>query len=274
MLSPIKWVGGKRWHVGMISELCAKQDLLADLLVGRRRFVELFAGGASMSFGLIPKECLLNDSNDRLMNFWRWVQYNTKLPASEMNPVRYFDYRDRFNKRELDHSKQQATLFYALNQWCFNGIYRENQKGEFNVPPRQNIGVLADFDTAPWAAVMRRWTLTRGSYEIVELNPTDVVYADPPYDDGFTSYQALGFDWIDQQALARRLAYHAGPVVLMNKATERVQRMYAELGFTLTLLEAPQRMEFSKGRSEPVLEVMATRNLVDTRDTMGSLCFV
>ena len=90
------------------------------------------------------------------------------------------------------------------------------------------------------------------------MAPDDFVYADPPYDVEFTSYAKEGFTWDDQVRLAEWLAKHPGPVVLSNQATERVVRLYTELGFTLRFLDAPRRISCNGDRA-PAREVLATR---------------
>jgi len=86
------------------------------------------------------------------------------------------------------------------------------------------------------------------------------VYADPPYDVEFRQYSPDGFSWDDQVRLAQWLARHLGPVVLSNQATERIVRLYEQLGFRLTFLDAPRRISCTGDRS-PAREVIATRNL-------------
>jgi DNA adenine methylase len=88
----------------------------------------------------------------------------------------------------------------------------------------------------------------------------DFIYADPPYDVEFTSYSRHGFTWNDQERLGRYLATHPGPVVLSNQATERIMRLYTDLGFKLTTLKAP-RMINNTGDRTPAIEVLATRNV-------------
>jgi DNA adenine methylase len=68
------------------------------------------------------------------------------------------------------------------------------------------------------------------------------VYADPPYDDGFTNYSAGGFSWDDQVRLVKFLADYDGPVIISNKATSRIEELYLDHGYSLTHVDAPRRI--------------------------------
>ena len=92
------------------------------------------------------------------------------------------------------------------------------------------------------------------------LERGDFVYADPPYDVEFTHYAKERFTWADQQRAAVWLAAHPGPVVLVNQATERVEKLYRKLGYDVRFLNAPRRISRTGDRT-PAREIMATRNL-------------
>ena len=101
---------------------------------------------------------------------------------------------------------------------------------------------------------------TSGDFEAVELERSDFVYADPPYDVEFTQYSKDAFGWDEQVRLAEWLARHPGPVVLSNQATERIKRLYTELGFELRFMDAP-RMISCNGDRTRATEVVGVRNL-------------
>ena len=104
------------------------------------------------------------------------------------------------------------------------------------------------------------WTFTAGGFEGVRLSPSDFVYADPPYNVEFTQYAQGGFSWADQERTAAWLAQHAGPVVLVNQATPRIVTLYRSLGYKLTFLDAPRRINCTGDRT-PAPEVLGCRNL-------------
>jgi DNA adenine methylase len=86
------------------------------------------------------------------------------------------------------------------------------------------------------------------------------VYADPPYDVEFTAYSKGGFSWKDQERSASWLANHRGPVVLVNQATPRIERLYRKLGFQVRFLDAPRRISCTGDRT-PAREILGIRNL-------------
>jgi DNA adenine methylase len=97
-------------------------------------------------------------------------------------------------------------------------------------------------------------------FEQLELEPSDFVYADPPYDVEFTQYSKGGFGWDEQERAAKWLAKHKGPVVLSNQATPRIVKLYRDLKFDLKFLKAPRRISCTGDRT-PAREVLALRNL-------------
>jgi len=252
---PLKWAGGKRWQVPHLMPLWEPHR--------HRRMVEPFCGGLAVTLGLGPSQALLNDVNPHLISFYRWLKRGLKVDIDLRNDRELF-YRHRVRFNELLRTKRSTTreaacLFYFLNRTGFNGLCRFNSSGEFNVPfGRYNqIGYLRDF--SPYKRLFRRWRFASLDFEVIPLAPDDFIYADPPYDVEFTQYAEGGFSWADQVRTARWLANHPGPVVLVNQATERIEQLYASLGFSLMELEAPRRISCSGDRT-PAIEVFATRN--------------
>ncbi len=253
MNSPLRWAGAKRWHV---EEIRRRWNGIA-------RIVEPFCGGASISLGLEPERAWLNDTNPVLMNFWRCLREgNIGKSHPNLPPEQYYEHRGALNdliKHGHVNTFAAADYFYALNQRCFNGIWRVNAKGQFNVPPRKTIKELEPLYQESFRLRMQFWGLSCGDFEQVPLGHGDLIYADPPYDAGFTAYSSEGFTWDDQQRLAVWLSVHDGPVIAMNKATERILKLYQSLGFFCEVLDAGQKMQRSRGRTDTVLEMMATR---------------
>ena len=113
---------------------------------------------------------------------------------------------------------------------------------------------------AEYREAFRRWMFTCMDFEQLELEPSDFVYADPPYDVPFTQYSQGGFGWDEQQRAGEWLARHKGPVILSNQATPRIVKLYRSLKFALKFLNAPRRISCTGDRT-PAPEVLATRNL-------------
>lgn len=253
---PLKWAGGKRWLIPYLKNIWS--------LHTHRRLVEPFCGGLAVSLGLRPQRALLNDINPHLINFYRWLQNGlvVELPMANDRDM-YYRYRARFNEliQSGNHaSKEAAELFYYLNRTGFNGLCRFNRRGEFNVPFGRYATITYQRDFTPYRSVLSEWEFTCGDFEVLNLSPDDFVYADPPYDVEFRQYSRESFSWDDQVRLAHWLASHPGPVVASNQATERIIRLYRDLGFTIITLPGP-RMISRTGDRTPALEILAMRNL-------------
>jgi DNA adenine methylase len=253
---PLKWAGGKRWQVPHLKPLWEKQ--------GHRRLVEPFAGGLAVALGLQPTRALLNDVNPHLVNFYGWLKRGLKTSIKfENNEKAYYRARVRFNTLLTDGKKdsaEAAALFYYLNRTGYNGLCRFNASGGFNVPFGRYANINYKQDFSEYVEAFAGWAFTNTHFSKVPLKAGDFVYADPPYDVEFTQYSKGGFDWADQEATAKWLAKHPGPVVLSNQATDRIIGLYRTLGYDLTRLQAPRRISCTGDRT-PAPEVIATRNL-------------
>jgi len=251
---PLKWAGGKRWLVPYLRPIWEQHS--------HRRYVEPFCGGLAAALGLMPARALLNDVNPHLINFYRQVPRGLAVNIKMRNEEgTFYGHRSRFNqliKLGAFQTAEAAQLFYYLNRTCFNGLCRFNQSGEFNVPfgSYQRINYAGDF--GQYGPVFGHWSFTNSDLELLQIEPEDFIYADPPYDVEFTSYSAGGFSWEDQVRTAERLAAHSGPVVLSNQATTRIIKLYEQLGFGLSYLEAPRRISCTGDRST-ASEVLALK---------------
>jgi DNA adenine methylase len=254
--SPLKWAGGKRWLVDAIKPYWEKNS--------HRRLVEPFAGGLSMSLGLLPKQALLNDVNEHLVNFYEQIKKGlvVTLPMVCEEHV-YYAYRNRFNelkRKNQNNTSEAAQIFYYLNKTGFNGLCRFNRKGEHNVPfgKYKNVNYLNDFEV--YKKIFSKWDFKLGDFTKLKLKKTDFIYADPPYDVEFTEYSSGGFSWDDQIRTANWLAKHPGPVIVSNQATPRILNLYKKLGFKIMIIDAP-RMISCSGNRDKVKEVLAFKNL-------------
>lgn len=213
MVEPIlKWAGGKRQ---LLTELTA---YFPDTY---SQYHEPFFGGGAVFFHLEPKYGSINDINQRLTNFYKVVRdFPEELieqnRSHEHNEEYYYEARNKFNKlRLIDEASieeriREASLLLYLNRTCFNGLYRENQNGEFNVPiggyvnPNwvQSDRILAAHEK------LQDTTIYNKDFEYVfdEASTGDLVYFDPPYEPvsttaSFNQYHAEGFGKDDQKRL-------------------------------------------------------------------------
>lgn len=231
MVEPIlKWAGGKRQLLSEITGIFPERY---------NHYHEPFVGGGAVFFHLQPANGSINDLNSRLVNFYRIVRDHPKELIDENkrheNTEDYFyDARDEFNRlhkngeKDKEEKIKEASLLLYLNRTCFNGLYRENSDGEFNVP----IGNYTNPD------FIQRERIKAASEALQETNicnedfnyvsevaeEGDLVYFDPPYEPvsktaNFNDYHADGFGKEDQKRLrdiAVELAKDGIYVVLSN----------------------------------------------------------
>jgi DNA adenine methylase len=254
---PLKWAGGKRWQVSHVDQLWKPH--------AHRRWMEPCCGALGMTLGIRPERALLNDRNAHLMNFLCHLQRGLVIGDLVMAYDRtlYDGHRDRFNALVAgggSETREAASLFYYLNRTCFNGLSRFNRRGGFNVPFGRYTSVTYTRDFSAYVPVLAPWTLTRGDFAQVVLEPDDFLYVDPPYDGTFDKYSADPFTSADQRRLVRWLGQHPGPVVACNAATPEMIACYRDAGFDVRILDAPRRIS-NNGDRTPARELFATRNL-------------
>jgi DNA adenine methylase len=251
---PLKWAGGKRW---LLPDLQLIWSRFRD-----RRLVEPFCGGLAVALGLRPERALLSDANPHLINFYRWLQKGLRVAVPMRNDKElYYQHRAEFNRlirSGLNATQEAAELFYYLNRTGYNGLCRFNRKGEFNVPFGRYTKINYVQDFTPYKKPLRNWRFTAGDFADLAVQPDDFIYADPPYDVQFRQYAKDGFEWLDQDRLAKWLVRHRGPVVASNQATSRVLKLYRDLGFHVRLLRGP-RMISCTGSRAPAEEMLAVR---------------
>jgi len=191
---PLKWAGGKRWQLG---------ELLPYWRVySSRRLVEPFCGGLAVATGLSPRKALLNDINPHVINLYQWLKKGLEIEfAMENDKQHYYRCRDRFNQllaAGKGSTAEAAGLFYYLNRTGYNGLCRFNNKGGFNVPFGSYKTINYRMEFPEYREAFRGWMFTCMDFEQLELEPSDFVYADPPYDVPFTQYSKGGFGWDEQ----------------------------------------------------------------------------
>lgn len=251
---PLKWAGGKRWLVQNLQYYWRQHK--------HKRLVEPFCGGLSVALGLNPERALLNDLNPALINFYQHLKHGLEIDIEMVNDEKvYYKSRETFNRLNGDPASRlmAAQLFYYLNRTGYNGLCRFNKKGGYNVPfgRYKTINYLDDF--THYQPVLSQWEFSNRDFEELDIGKNDFIYADPPYDTPFHQYSQQGFNWEDQVRLAEWLSQQKGPVVLSNQATERVKKLYKQLGFRLRYLDAPRLISCKGNQRQAVKEVLALR---------------
>lgn len=176
----LRWAGSKRKLLPVISSLIPQTF---------ERYVEPFVGSACLFFFLNPSKAVLGDINAELINVYQQLTLNPQLLIGcfegfqDRTPETF--YRVRAEQPHSLNPLERAVRFIYLNRLCFNGLYRTNKKGEFNVP--YGGGRSGDFPTAQElsaaAAVLRKADLMSAPFEevLAQVRTGDFVYLDPPY---------------------------------------------------------------------------------------------
>lgn len=256
MKPPLKWAGGKRWLVPILKEIWEPYNSC--------RLVEPFTGGMAVALGLMPNTALLNDANIHLVNFYTQIQQGLTITNRFRNdPDYYYSMRKRFNDnyhKGAYKTPEAAAIFYYLIKTGFNGLCRFNNKGEFNVPFGRHASITYLKKFPDYSEILSKWTISNCDFESLDIDTSDFIYADPPYDVEFTKYHAKDFVWGDQVRLAEWLHSMDNPILISNQATDRIIKLYSSLGFQLMTLPAP-RMISCDGNRTKALEVIAARNI-------------
>lgn len=250
----LKWPGGKRW---LIED---HRHLLPKRITGR--YIEPFLGSGAVFFHLRPRNAILSDINSELIEAYSTVKRAHKKVVAilrvhhaqhAIDPDRYYDIR-----AEIPETAQaRAARMLYLNRTCFNGIYRVNQKGEFNVPRGSKTKVLMPDDMwSEWSKALQNAQLRNSDFESVidEARNGDFLFVDPPYTvhhnmNGFIKYNEVMFSWDDQVRLAKAMdrARRRGARILMTNANhESVRDLYGK-GFKKTTVS---RFSSVSGKSE------------------------
>lgn len=299
MVTPIlKWAGGKRQLL---------DELYSRFPAEFNHYHEPTFGGGALFFDLEPEDGTINDTNPRLVNFYEQVRDQPSElinhlksfddPESDPKPERefsetnrkgkeinnyYYQQRELFNRRpndeEFDELEEAALLLY-LNRTCYNGLYRENQSGEFNVP----IGRYANPDWVRQneiraaSSVLDDTEILNRDFDYVAeyAEPGDLVYFDPPYEPMsptayFTDYSAEGFGKEDQERLlelAQELNEAGVQVILSNSGV--MYEMYDKAGFYVEMEGATRAINSDADNRDEVDEIIATNVAPDERRNVG-----
>ncbi len=227
----LRWAGGK---TRLLPELVKR--LPEDWR--ERTYVEPFLGGGALFFHLLPKRAVLNDANADLMSMYDRVAHGHEALQKELErlegfknlPGHYEEVRRLFNSNLASPLVQRAYFIY-LNRTCFNGLWRVNKRGEFNVPYGKIKNPQIAIDLAPYAAALKGATLLSGDYRRALFGYAPAfIYADPPYDgDTHQSYTAGGFDRRQQEILElslRNARICGAKVMLSNSDTPFIRDLY------------------------------------------------
>jgi DNA adenine methylase len=262
----LKWAGGKS---GLLPQL-------EPLFPARfRAYHEPFVGGAAVFLHLDPPTAHLSDLNERLIDCYEAIRDEVDAVIEQLarlkrrhGPEQYYQARDSLNRDGGLPRAQRAALQIYLNKTCYNGLYRENSRGQFNVPYGRyvNPGIFDAVNLRAVSERLQRARLHRQPFETVleRAQAGDFVYFDPPYaplspTSSFTSYTRFGFTSFDQARLRDVVALldARGCFVLVSNSDCRlIRKLYSEL--RITPVQAPRRINSNAQARGDITELAIT----------------
>jgi DNA adenine methylase len=237
----LKWAGGKRQLLPEIRKYIPKRF---------GTFYEPFLGGGAVLFDLQPKRAVINDINTELINTYRVIQNNVDELINDLerheNTSEYF-----YSIRDLDRDKgkyeklsdiEKASRIIFLNKTCFNGLFRVNSQGQFNVPfgryKKPNIVNEVVLRAVNHYLNNNEIEILNGDFAdaVAEAKKGDFIYFDSPYDpvsdtSSFTGYTLNGFGKEEQirlRDLFVELDKRGCKVLLSNSSTEFIHDLYKD----------------------------------------------
>lgn len=242
MTPVIKWAGGKRQLLTEIKEMMPEHF---------NTYYEPFLGGGAVFFDTGPGKAVINDSNPQLIGMYKELRDNAEtvagyldgfqnkyndMPDDRMKCDLYYNLRDEFNVRKrnsMGYDARTAALLIFLNKAGFNGLYRVNSKGQFNVPPahRKILSLYDRKNLSEVSSLLKNADIKCRDFEPVlkEADTGDFVFIDSPYYDTFDRYQAGGFSENDHKRLAeifKSLADKGVMCMETNSDTDFIKELY------------------------------------------------
>lgn len=243
-LSPfLKWPGGKRWILKKLPEVFSIQF---------NNYYEPFLGSGAVFFHLCPEKSVLSDVNEELINLFTQMRDHPQELAKQLqahqkkhSKTYYYEIRDK----DYVSPMERAGRFLYLNRTCFNGMYRENKNGKFNVPIGTKDNCIYDIDKFEhYSNALKNAELMTCDFRstIKKAESGDLLFVDPPYTIGqaqqnsFIKYNSKLFSWNDQEDLCSEIvaARNRGVIIISTNAyCDELLEMYKKEGFYVQPIE-------------------------------------
>lgn len=263
----VKWVGGKRQLITEIDKYIPSQI---------STYYEPFLGGGAVFFYLQPKKAVVNDINEELINLYQVIQDNVEELIEDLkkhkNEPDYF-----YSIRELDRDTEvykklnpveRASRIHYLNKTCYNGLFRVNSQGQFNVPfgRYKNPNIVNEITLR---AVSNYFNSAKITFKCCDFEEAlkgarkgSFVYFDPPYDpvsdtSSFTGYDKGGFDRQEQirlKKLCDKLNRRGIKFLLSNSETEFILDLYRD--YKIEIVQAKRSINSKGNKRGEVNEVL------------------
>ncbi|MBI5872337.1 DNA adenine methylase [archaeon] len=268
----VKWAGGKKQLLRQFKQFFPEKV---------ESYFEPFVGGGAVAFYIIQKnnlkEIYLSDINEELINCYEIIRDNVKelivkLKFHKENHNKEYYYAIRELSPELLSKIETASRFIYLNKTCFNGLYRVNSKGKFNVPmgSYKNPSIFQENDLKQLSGVLKNVKILRMPFEKIldHAKEGDFIYFDPPYypltkGKNFTSYTKDNFSEQDQIKLAqvfKELDKKGCKIMLSNSDTEFIKQLYK--GYNIHIVKANRMINCDATKRGLINEVVVTNYAV------------
>lgn len=251
----IKWAGGKS---------SIKDELIAKLPKKYSSYHELFLGGGAIFFNLQPKKAYISDINIKLITTYQSIQNEVETIITQLkthqkkhNINYYLDCRKEFNS-ETDPLRI-ASLFIYLNKTCYNGLYRVNQKGHFNVPMGnyKNPNILDEDNLRQCSKILQNTHIKYIDFKSIKPKSNQFFYMDPPYHQTFTSYTKNGFDDNEQINLYNTCTIidkNKGYFMQSNSDTPFIRKLYKD--YNIDTIKVPRFISCNKNNRKKAPELI------------------
>lgn len=264
----LKWAGGKRQLLNQIKERMPKEY---------NDYYEPFIGGGAVLFELQPEKATINDINTSLINVYRQVKYNTEEFIELVNKLDsemwedgkeyYLNIREKYNDKLLkeEYDLELAALFTFMNKHCFNGLYRVNKKGLFNVPYNKSRRTSIEEESVrETAKFLKTVNILEGDFEEAckDAKKGDFIFFDSPYaplnPTSFEAYTKEGFDVESHKRLAElydELTERGCYCMLTNHNTEFINELYSNKGYRIDVVSVKRMInsDASNRKGEEVI---------------------
>lgn len=264
----VKWAGGKRQLLGEILERIPRTY---------ENYIEPFLGGGAVLFALQPKRALINDINASLIHTYKTIasnpqQFIVKIKAldsriAEGSKEYYYFIRDLYNSKLMreEFDLELASIFVFLNKHCFNGLYRVNAKGLFNVPYNNSKKASIDEEVIlEVSEYLKDLTICLGDFEDAckDAKEGDFIFLDSPYaplnPSSFESYTKEGFDMESHVRLSKlfdNLTQKGCYCMLTNHNTEFINDLYGNKGYKMDVVSVKRMInsDASKRTGEEII---------------------
>jgi len=260
----VKWAGGKRQLLLALKE---------NMPTSYNRYFEPFIGGGALFFDQKPKDAYISDINEELINLYTVIKNDVgglieDLETHKVNKDYFLDIRavDREPSYKKWSAVRKASRFIYLNRTCFNGLYRVNSQGQFNVPygDYTNPRLIDENNLYNCSRLLKNTQIECGSFTKIlsEVQKGDFVYFDPPYapiseTSSFTSYTKEGFDnkmQEDLKTVCDELNKMGVYFLLSNSDTPYINDLYT--GYTINKVFASRQINANASGRGKITEVL------------------